>query len=38
MLLENFIIRNIFFARQAVFSTPYVGKFSGKQDRYDLSG
>jgi len=39
MLLENFIIiSSVIFARQAIFSTLYVGKSSGKQDDYDLRG
>ena len=38
MLLENFIVSNVFFARQAIFSTLYIGKSSGKQDHYDLRG
>ena len=36
MLLENFIISNVIFAHQAIFSTLYIGKSSGKQDQYDL--
>ena len=35
MLLENFIISDVIFARKAVFSTLY-GKSSGKQNHYDL--
>jgi len=27
MLLENFIISNAIFARQAIFGTLYIGKF-----------
>ena len=38
MLLENFIISSAIFARQAIFSTLYIGKSSGKQDHYNLSG
>jgi len=38
MLLENFIISSVIFARRRVFSTLYVGKSSGKQDRCDLRG
>jgi len=38
MLLENFIISNVMFARQAIFSTLYIGMSSGKQDHYDLRG
>jgi len=34
MLLENFIISNVIFARQAIFNTPYIWKSSGKQDHY----
>ena len=34
MLLENFVISNVIFTRQAIFSTLY----SGKQDHYDLRG
>jgi len=36
MLLENFIISNVIFARRAFFSTLYIGRSSGKQDHYDL--
>ena len=36
MLLENFIISNVIFAHQAIFSTLYIGKSSGEQDQYDL--
>ena len=36
MVLENFIISNVIFAHQAIFSTLYIGKSSGKQDHYDL--
>ena len=38
MLLENFIISNVTFARRAIFSTLYIGKSWGKQDHYDLRG
>jgi len=38
MLLENFIISNVVFARQAIFSTLYIGKSLGNQDHYDLRG
>jgi len=38
MLLENFIIRTVIFARQAIFSTLYIAKFSDKQEHYDLRG
>ena len=38
MLLGNFTIRNVIFARQAIFSTLCMGKSSGKQDHYDLRG
>jgi len=34
MLLENFTISNVIFARRAIFSTLYMGKSSGKQDHY----
>ena len=34
MLLEKFVISNVIFTRQAIFSTLY----SGKQDHYDLRG
>jgi len=36
MLLENFITNNVIFTCQAIFSTLYIGKSSGKQDHYDL--
>jgi len=36
MLLENFIISNVIFACQAIFSAVYIGKSSGKRDHYDL--
>ena len=36
MLLENFVISNAIFARQAIFSTLYIGKSLGKQDHSDL--
>jgi len=32
MLLENFIISNVIFACQAIFSAVYIGKSSGKRD------
>ena len=32
------MISNVIFTRQAIFSTMYIGKSSGKQDHYDLSG
>jgi len=35
MVLENFIISSLVFARQAIFSTMYIGKSSGRQDHYD---
>jgi len=38
MFLENFVISNVIFALQAIFSTLYIGKSSGKQDHYDLTG
>ena len=38
MLLENVIISHVIYARQAIFSTLYTGKSSGKQDHCDLSG
>ena len=38
MLLENFIISNLVFAHEAIFSALYIGKSSGKQDHYDLTG
>ena len=38
MLLENFIICNVVFARQAIFSSLYIGKSLGNQDHYDLWG
>jgi len=34
MLLENFLISNVIFARQPIFSTLYVVKSSGKQDHF----
>ena len=34
MLLENFIISSVIFARQAIFSTLYIGKSSNKQDHF----
>ena len=34
MLHENLVISNVIFARQAIFSTLYIGKSSGKQDHY----
>ena len=36
MLLENFTISNVIFACQAIFSTLYIGKSSGKLDHSDL--
>ena len=36
MLLENLPVSNVIFARQAIFSTLYIGKSPGKQDHYDL--
>ena len=38
MLLENVIVSNVIFARQAIFSILYTGKSSGKQDHYDIRG
>jgi len=38
MLLENFITSNVISARQAIFSTLYIGKSLGKWDHYDLRG
>ena len=38
MLLENFIISSLIFARWAIFSTLYIGKSPGKQDLCDLGG
>jgi len=38
MLLENFVIRNVIFARQAIFSTLYTEKSSDKLDHFDLGG
>jgi len=38
MLVENFTISNGIFTRQAIFSTPYIGKSFGKQDHYNLGG
>jgi len=38
MLLENFVISNVIFVRQAIFSTLYIRKSSGKRDHYDLRG
>ena len=35
MLLENFVISSVIFARQAIFGTLYIGKSSGKQDHDD---
>jgi len=35
-LLEHSIISSAVFTRQAIFSTLYMGKSSGKQDHYDL--
>ena len=35
MLVENFITSNVIFMCQAIFSTLYIGKSSGKQDHYD---
>ena len=37
-LLESFIISNVIFACQAICSTLYIGKFSGKIVHYDLRG
>jgi len=37
MLLENFVVSNVIFARQAIFSTLYIGKSSSKQD-HSISG
>jgi len=34
MLLENFTISNVIFACQAIFSTLYIGKSSGKLDHW----
>jgi len=36
MLLENFIISNVIFAREVIFSALYIGKSSGKRDHCDL--
>ena len=38
MLLENFIISSVIFARQTTFSTLYIWKSLGKQYHYDLRG
>jgi len=38
MLLENFVIRNVIFARQAIFSTLYTEKSSDELDHFDLGG
>ena len=38
MLLKNFVISNVIFACQAIFSALYTGKSSGKQDYYNLRG
>jgi len=35
MLLENFIISNVIFARQLIFNMLYMGEFSGKQVHCD---
>jgi len=34
--MENFVIGNVMFARQAISSILYIGKSSGKQDHYDI--
>ena len=36
MLVENFITSNVIFTCQAIFSTLYIGKSSGKLDHSDL--
>jgi len=38
MLVENFIIDDVIFARLVIFSALYVGKSLCKQDHYDLRG
>ena len=38
MLLENVIVSNVIFARQAIFSILYIGKSSGEQDHCDIRG
>ena len=38
MLLDYFIIVDVVFARQAIFSTLYIGMSSRKQDQYELGG
>jgi len=38
MLLENFIISSVIFARQTTFSTLYIWKSLDKQYHYDLRG
>jgi len=38
MLLENFVISDVIFARQAIFSTLYTEKSLDKLDHYDLRG
>jgi len=37
-LLECFLVSNVIFTRPAIFSAMYMGKSSGKWDRYDLRG